>query len=292
MGKLQQLKQMKQSINIITNPSEIIVGIVDPNDEVNVVIEPVSITDDVIEHVWKTLPSGKQIMVRSGDAGALNGNDMRKIDIAVKAAIDRPYDVDRIRNGLIDEFSPSDANPKHVHLLKHGMNSWVLSGSGTDSTDLAIANNVMKSRKRDAGISPNQLSHLETTGKRGNFPQDNMLKTVNAYTVFNRGMAKNEFGDKPFAVYRGISGKQAETILSKAKKGDTIRIDSNTLSSWTTNTDVAKKFASRKGIVIKGKASYKNVFDGWPSNSVLKGFEGERELILSTKGMKMTGVIM
>jgi len=252
-------------------------------------------------HAWKTLPGGKQVMVRTGSPGELSGNDMRKIDIAVKAALadSDPEQLFRIRGKLVESYmTKENREGMQGSTLIYGTSTWVSSPSRPAAVNMAISNNVMKGRSRHEGLSPNQLKEAKLFEKNNDpFPKPDMLKAVNVMATFNRNMAREKFGDKPFTVYRGVYGEQAKAIKAKAKKGDTIRINANTLTSFTTDLNVAKKFMTSKdvkgtGIVIQSKVSYKNVFDSWASNKSLSGRYKEGEVIVSPKGMKMTGVII
>lgn len=259
----------------------------------------------IIEHDWKTLRSGKQVMIRTGGAGELNGNDMRKINIAVKAASANPGQMDQIRETLVTGYMP-ETRDKPIGWRQHrtllgGTSDWVGSSGSLEAGQMAIANNVMKGRDRHKGLTKRQLLGVKRDEEFGEkYPDSDMLKAVNVQSVFNRNMAKKKFGEKPFTVYRGIYGEQAAAIKAKAKRGDTIRMDSNSLTSFTTNLDIAQKFKSglgrgKPGIVIQSKVSYKNVFDSYASNSVLtsnvKAFKFD-EVIVAPKGLKMTGVII
>jgi len=252
---------------------------------------------EIDTHAWKTLPGGKQVMIRTGGPGELSGNDMRKIDIAVKNASGHRINRDIIREELVSGYIPRNIPFEQEDSVLSGSFDWTMNPSRINATNMAIANNVAKGRKRHAGLSSDQLATAKKF-EAGNkpFPREDMLKAVNVQIAFNQGMAKERFGSEPFTVYRGIYGKQAETILSKAKKGDTIRIDSNTLSSFTTNISIAKDFksarAGKPGVVIKSKVSYRNVFDSYASNSKLSSGFKEDEVLVSPRGMKMTGVII
>jgi len=255
-------------------------------------------------HAWKTLPGGKQIMIRTGSPGELSGNDMRKIDIAVKAAIADPDKMMDIRRTLVNSYV-SDNDTRQGGILLDGASTWVTHTHYSAATNMAVANNVMKGRDRHAGLSPKQLEEIKRFEVNNDpYPKPGMLKAVNVMTTFNRGMAKEKFGDKPFTVYRGISGDQAIAIKAKAKRGDTIRINSNSLASFSTSRKTAQEFKNqletsktgavvrRPGIVIKSKVSYRNVFDSYASNSVLSGRYKESEIIMAPRGMKMTGTII
>jgi len=282
------------------------------NYEVGIeVLEIVIDTPQVIidEHAWKTI-NGRQILIRKGDSGALNGNDMRKINIAVEAAVKNPGDLDKIRESLVGGYIPEiprgssmDESMRRSHeknFILDGTRQWAKNPNTLEAGQMAVSNNVMKGRARHVGLSKYQLQGVERHEEiMGKFPHDDLLKAVNVQAQFNRNMAKEKFGSNPFTVYRGIYGPQAEAIKAKAKRGDTVRIDSNSLTSWSTNKSVAKDFMTflgteKRGVVISTKVTYKNVFDSYASSSHLNVFGKHTidEVIVSPRGLKITGVII
>ena len=265
--------------------------------------------NDTVDHAWKTLPGGKQILIRKGDPGALNGNDMRKIDAAVDSIVSAGDYEDmgaanaatRARNKFIKSFMPEDKrDSKEARRMLSATSDWAGTSVGLGGTSMSINNNVMKGRDKHVGLSAGQINTMNGMNKEYKaWPSGDMLKAQNAMIMFNRGAAKKKFGDKEFTVYRGIHGDQATAILAKAKRGDTIRISSNSLSSFTSSPVVAKNFSeilgdSYPGLIIRTKITYKNVFDSWASDASLSGPKGfnEKEIIVSPRGMKITGEIV
>ena len=121
-------------------------------------------------------------------------------------------------------------------------------------------------------------------------PSDTTKANMKEMYLVNQDYLQKKYGNT-MTLYRGVNGNTYDEFKN-LKEGEKASVDTYNISSWSSDPDIAERFAkgSKKGVVIKVEVPTKYVLIHHDTFDVPEDYKDEKEVVLG--GNQFTGEIM
>ncbi len=121
-------------------------------------------------------------------------------------------------------------------------------------------------------------------------PSDTTKANMKEMYLVNQDYLQKKYGNT-MTLYRGVNGNTYDEFKN-LKEGEKASVDTYNISSWSSDPDIAERFAkgSKKGVVIKVEVPTKYVLIHYDTFDVSEDYKDEKEVVLG--GNQFTGEIM